>query len=74
MLAKVETLEKTIGNPDDNGGEAYTEDASFGTPGLSRSTRDGRGTKRKQEVEELCRQATDIHKMAKMMKEEGRPS
>ena len=72
MLARVEVLEKTAVNEGDQGEIDGDEVGVVGTPELSRTTRNSRGTKRKQDVEELFQQATDIHKVAKTMKDEGR--
>ena len=74
MLSKVEILEKTVVNADDQGEIDHDGAGVFGTPGLRRSASNGRGTKRKQDVEDLWRQASDIHKVAKTMKDEDRLS
>ena len=76
MLATVEILEKTVVVSEDHGGDADLEDAGngIGASGLSRATRHGRGTNRKQVEEELWRHASEFQKTVRTARDERRQS
>lgn len=76
LLTLIENMKKTEAEDqaNDTDGEDSGNGRRSGTPGAPRATRNGLGTKRKHEEEELARQVGEMSRMVKIAKPNRRQS